>query len=61
MQKAIRHSFAARHFAAAAAAAALGAAFAPGSEADTIRHMADTYLKSDGTQFIDTGLLSRPT
>lgn len=24
--------------------------------ADTIRHMADTYLKSDGSQFIDTGL-----
>ena len=56
MHKSIRHSFAARHFAAATAAAALGAAFAPSSEADTIRHMADTYLKSDGTQFIDTGI-----
>lgn len=55
MHTAIRHSFAARPFAAAAVTAALGAATTL-ANADTIRHMADTYLKSDGTQFIDTGI-----
>ena len=51
MHKAIRHSFAARRFAAAAVAAALGASLAPGSRADTI-YMTKTQT-GDQTAFTD--------
>lgn len=55
MHKAIRHSFAARPFAAAAVAAALGAAFAPSSRADGAA--STTIYESDFSTRVSAGAI----